>query len=64
MTEEEEKELDFNNLEDVKKKLKELSENYKSLTDDFLKKSFQLSLCREQINYCLELIALLESEND
>lgn len=55
-----ENEIDLTNIENVKTRLKELSEQYKILTDDFLKKSFQLSLCREQINYCLELIALLE----
>lgn len=51
-------------VESAKKKLQELSEDYKELTDDLLKKSYEVAICREQINNCLELIAAFNSQKE
>lgn len=51
-------------IEAAKMKLKELSEDYKKLTDELLKKSYEVAICREQINNCLELIAAFKSQEE
>lgn len=45
-------------------KLKELSEEYKQLADELLKKSYQVAIVREQINYCMELIAAFNDQDN
>lgn len=50
--------------ESAKNKLKELSDDYKKLTDELLKKSYEVAICREQINNCLELIASLQEREE
>lgn len=49
-------------IDSAKLKLKELSEDYKQLTDDLLKKSYEVAIVREQINNCLELIAAFKTQ--
>lgn len=57
--------VDINNITSIelaKIKLKELSEDYKNLTDELLKKSYEVAIVREQINNCLELIAAFKNQ--
>ncbi len=51
-------------IDSAKLKLKELSEDYKQLTDELLKKSYEVAIVREQINNCLELIAAFKSQEE
>lgn len=48
--------------ENIKKKLEELSELYKKLADELLVKTYETKIVREQINYCLELLSIIEEE--
>lgn len=48
--------------ENIKKKLEELSELYKKLVDELLTKTYETKIVREQINYCLELLSIIEEE--
>lgn len=54
---------DITSKESAQIKLKELSEEYKKLADELLKKSYQVAIVREQINYCMELIAAFSDQN-
>lgn len=45
----------------AKKKLKILEQEYKDASDEVLKKLYELSIIRQQINDCLELISAFES---
>ena len=51
-------------VESANLKLKELSEDYKKLADELLKKSYEIAIVREQINNCLELIVAFKKQEE
>ncbi len=48
----------------AKKKLQTLEVEYKEASDEVLKKLYELSIIRQQINDCLELISAFESSTN